>query len=88
MLSSKHNGPEQDDSHETYRVARQGLIAYMNGADHYDFKWEFTLVLAGDRSHTVALWDALCDVERHFGKNPAHMHTKKRSSFARMGVCE
>ena len=78
ILSSKQNGPEQDDHHETYRLAREGLIHYMNGADRYNFKWEFTLVLAGDRSRAVALWEALCDVERHFGENPAHMHTKKR----------
>jgi len=78
MPSSKQNGPDQDDTQETYRRAREGLISYMNGGGRYNFTWELTLVLAGDRGRAVAMWEALCDVERHFGGNPAHMHTKKR----------
>ena len=78
MPSSKQNGPDQDDTPETYRRAREGLISYMNGGGRYNFTWELTLVLTGDHGRAVAMWEALCDVERHFGGNPAHMHTKKR----------
>jgi len=77
MPSSEQNGPDQADTQETYRRAREGLISYMHGRGRYNFTWEMMLVLDGDCGRVVALWAALCDVERHFGGNPAHMHTKQ-----------
>jgi len=77
MPSSEQTAPDQADTQETYRRARDGLTSYMHGRGRYDLTWEMMFVLRGDRGRVVALWAVLCAVERHFGGNPAHMHTKQ-----------
>jgi len=76
MPSSKHTGPEQAETKETYRRARAGLISFMNGGGSQGLKQDLTFVLNGDHGRAVKLWTALCAVELHFCSNPVHTQTK------------
>ena len=77
MPSNEHTGPDQAETQETYRLARAGLVKYMDGLGSCDLGRELTIVLRGDQDRAVALWAALCAAELHFGGNPAHMHNKQ-----------
>ena len=72
MPSSEHTGPDQAETQETYRRAREGLISYMDGRGSYDLTWEIMFVMRTDRGRVVALWTARCAVELHFRGNPTH----------------
>ena len=76
MPSSKHTGPEQAETKETYRRARAGLISFRDGGGSLGLKQDLTFVLNGDPDRAVKLWAALCAVELHFCSNPDHTHTK------------
>jgi len=74
---SAENGQDKADTQETYRRAREGLICYMHGRGRHDFAWETMPEMDGGYGRVVALWEAFGAMERHFGDNQAHMHTKK-----------
>ena len=74
--SSQRTGLEQAETQETYRLARAGLIGFMDGGCSDDLKQDLTFVLLGDHDRAVKLWTALCAVELHFGKNPVHTNTQ------------
>jgi len=74
---SAENGQDQADTQETYRRAREGLINYMHSRGRHDFAWETMPEMDEGCGRVVALWAALGAMERHFGDNQAHMHTKQ-----------
>jgi len=51
----------------------------MHDRGRRDFAWETLPEIDGGCGRVIALWQDLDATERHFGGNPAHMHTKKRS---------
>ena len=76
---SANNGQDKAESQETYRRACEGLICYMHNRGRHEFAWETLSKIDGGDGRVVALCEAFQAMERHFGGNPAHMHTKKSS---------
>jgi len=89
LALSANKKHDKADPQETYHRAREGLICYMHNLGCHNFAWETLPKIDARNGRVIALFEALPAMHRHFGNNPAHIHTKKsRHQFARVGVSE
>ena len=73
-VNKKH---DKADPQETFRRAREGQICCMHNLGRHDFAWETLPKNDSCDGRVITLFEALQAMQKHFGDNPAHTHTKK-----------